>query len=181
MAHSHVLGRTQDMTCLHRIPSQPIPEERSISSKKSAAHRPPLSTLPNKPNIRLTHSPPLRLTRMLRPIKNQHFPRNSLRRNQVRILGHIPRPINLPCMVDLLYNLDARGRGDRMSPQFPTLVIVICTIELVCPRPACARIAFGDVDGGDLEVVLCLAGCVCPEEETVGCVGFGGVSGGGVS
>ena len=72
-------------------------------------------------------------------------------------------------MVDLLYDLNARGRGDRMFPQSPALV-VIYTIELVRPCPACAKFGFGDVDGGDLKVVLCLAGCVCPKEETVGCV-----------
>jgi hypothetical protein len=61
-----------------------------------------------------------------------------------------------------------------VAAQFTSVVVVVCAIEFI--RAACWVIAFGYLDGGDLEVVLCLAGGVGSKEEAVGCVGFVSVS-----
>lgn len=79
-------------------------------------------------------------------------------------------------MVDFLYNLYPRlllCSGYRMTTQFPQFVVIVCTIEFICT----GTITFGDLDGGYLEVILGLPGCVGAEEEAVGCVGFVGWSG----
>ena len=54
-----------------------------------------------------------------------------------------------------------------MSAEFPSLVIVVGALELFCSGGV---VAFGEVHGCDLEVVLCLVGGVCSEEEAVDCV-----------
>lgn len=109
---------------------------------------------------------------MFRPIKNKHFPSDSLCSNQIRILGHISCPINFSRMVDLLNNLDAWLSRDGMSSELTTVIIVGIPIEFVCVRSG----VFGNLDGGDLEVVLGLARGVGTEEETVDCMGFVGRS-----
>lgn len=60
-----------------------------------------------------------------------------------------------------------------MSSEFTTVVVVGISIEFISVGAG----SFGDLNGGDLEVVLGLAGGVGAEEETVGCVGFVGWSG----
>jgi hypothetical protein len=58
-------------------------------------------------------------------IKNQHLPTNSLGGNQIRILWHIPSPIDLSRMVDFLNDLNARLRGrNGMAAQFATLIVI---------------------------------------------------------
>lgn len=57
-----------------------------------------------------------------------------------------------------------------MSAEFLALVVIVCSVKFL---GAGGRVgAFGDLDLGDLEVVLGLAGGVGAEEEAVGCVGF---------
>ena len=106
---------------------------------------------------------------MLGPIKHKDFSRNRLRRNQIRILRHIPRPIDFPRMVNLLYDLNAWLRWNSMAAQLAPGIVVVRTVELVCRW---ARIALRDLDRGYLQVVLGLAGGVGPEKEAVCCVWF---------
>lgn len=75
-------------------------------------------------------------------------------------------------MVDLLNNLDAWLSRDGMSSELTTVIIVGIPIEFVRVRSG----MFGNLDGGDLEVVLGLARGVGTEEETVDCMGFVGRS-----
>jgi hypothetical protein len=64
-------------------------------------------------------------------------------------------------MVDFLYDLDPRGRRNSVATQLPAFVIVVPSIEFVSAREG---IAFGDLNGGYLEIVLCLSRCVCAKE-----------------
>ena len=127
--------------------------------------------LPHQRNIRLTHPIPIRLARMLRPIKHIHLPRHRLRRKQVRVLGHVPRAVHLALVAYPLRDVDARllrGGGERVAPELATLVVVVRAVEHVA-RQACA---FGEVHFGDLKVVRGLARGVSPEEEAVNRVGL---------
>lgn len=57
-----------------------------------------------------------------------------------------------------------------MTTEFFSFIVVIPPVEFVC---ACRWVpAFGDLNLGNLEVVLRLAGCVRSEEEAVCCVRF---------
>lgn len=105
---------------------------------------------------------------MFRAIEDQHIPTDRLGSNQVRILGHVARPVDLAVMVDLLDDLDARCGGDGVPAQLPALVVIRVAIELVRVGAS----ALGDLDCGYLEVVLRLAGGVRAEEEAVGSVWF---------
>lgn len=79
-------------------------------------------------------------------------------------------------MVDLLDDLDAGGgREESVPAELTTVVIVGGTVEGI--GTAWDVVAFGDLDGGDLEVVLGLAGSVGAKDEAVGCVRFVGVPG----
>ena len=75
-------------------------------------------------------------------------------------------------MVDLLNNLDAWLSRDGMSSKFTTVIVVGIPIEFVGVRSG----TFGNLNGGDLEVVLGLARGVGAEEQTVDRVGFIGRS-----
>ena len=66
-------------------------------------------------------------------------------------------------MVDALRDLYARGVGNGVSTQFSALIVIVRAIERVCTW----TLAFGDLDGGNLEVVLRLAGSVCAKEQAV--------------
>lgn len=107
---------------------------------------------------------------MFCPVENQHLSSNGLGRNQVWVLGHIPSPVDFPGMVDLLDNLDAGRRGDGVAPKLAALIIVVPPIELICATGDV--IAFGNLHGRYLQVILGLAGGVGAEEEPMGGVGF---------
>ena len=109
---------------------------------------------------------------MLRPIEHKHLPTNRLRRDQVRVLRHVPRAVHLPVVVNALHDLHARRGRERVPAELAALVVVRRVIELVGGGAG----GLGDLDGGDLEVVLRLAGGVGAEEEAVGVVGFGGLA-----
>lgn len=68
---------------------------------------------------------------MFRPVKNQHFSRNSLGRNHIRILGHVSRPIDFPLMVDLLCDFDSRLNGNTVPTEFSAFIIVVPSVECV--------------------------------------------------
>lgn len=74
-------------------------------------------------------------------------------------------------MVDLLDNLNARRRRDGVSSELTTLVVVVAAVQFV---GAWGVVTFGDRDGGDLEVILGLAGGVGSEEEAVDGIGLVG-------
>lgn len=107
---------------------------------------------------------------MFCPVENQHFSRDGLGRNQVWVLGHVPSPVDFPSMVDLLDNLDAGRRGDGVASKLAALVIVVPPIEFICATGDV--VAFGNLNGRYLQVVLGLTGGVGAEEEPMGGVGF---------
>ncbi len=74
-------------------------------------------------------------------------------------------------MVDALDDADTRRGRDGVATQLAALIVVVGAVDLVGPGGA---IAFGDGHGGDLEIVLGLAGRVGAEEEAVDRVGFVG-------
>lgn len=110
---------------------------------------------------------------MFRAVENEHLASDSLGRDQVGVLGHIPRPVHFPCMVDLLYDLNAGLGRDGVAAQLAPLVVVVCAVELIRGG---AAIALWDLNSSNLEVVLRLAGGVCSEEEAMGSVWFVGGS-----
>lgn len=71
-------------------------------------------------------------------------------------------------MVDFLYDLDPRLGRNSVSAEFATLVVVVAAIDLVCR----GAIALRYMNGGDLEVVLCLARGVRAEKQSVDGVGL---------
>lgn len=101
---------------------------------------------------------------MLCPVKDINISVYALRRDEVGILGHIPCPVNLSFVVDLLNDVDARLWRDGMAPQLAAVVVVVGAIEFVCRWTI---ITFGKVDFRDLEVVLSLTRGVRAEEEAV--------------
>lgn len=101
---------------------------------------------------------------MLRTIEYIDLAGDSLRRDEVGVLRHIPRTVHLTLMVDFLDDLDARLGRNGMSSELATLVIVVGTVELVRVG---ALVAFGELHLRDLEVVLRLAGGVRAEEQAV--------------
>jgi hypothetical protein len=136
------------VTQLHWTPSQTIP----------------LSVLPNEPDIRPTQSTLVGLVRVLRPVKDQHLPAHGFGRDQIRVLRHVSRAVDLAGVVDSLNDGDARRGRECMAAELTCRVRVRCAGELVCTG---GGHALGNLDGRDLEVVLRLAGGVCAEEESV--------------
>lgn len=110
---------------------------------------------------------------MLRAIEDEDFARNSLRRDQVWVLRHVPRAVDLAVMVNFLNNLYPRRWWETVATQFPAFVVIVGTIKFISPGGRV--VTFGDLDSGDLEIVLGLPGGVSAEEEAVSGVGFGGV------
>lgn len=68
-------------------------------------------------------------------IEHVHFPGHRLCRDQVRVLGHITRPVDLALVVDFLNDLNTRLRGYGVSTQFAAFVIIVCTVESVRAFP----------------------------------------------
>lgn len=210
VANRHVLRSTQHMSRLVRIPCKAksaspnttrayIPKKKATSTittksfkkkKKETMHHSPFPRLAHEPDVRLAQATLLGLTRVLRAVPHEHLARDSLGRDEVRVLGHVARAVDLAGVVDLLDHLDARAGRDCVAPELAALVIVGCAVELRrCGGGGGGGGARGGARGGgrsvgawemhcgDLEVVLGLPGGVCPEEEAVGGVGFSGRSG----
>jgi len=66
---------------------------------------------------------------MFRAIKDENLTRNRLRCNQIWILRHVARTVDLAIVVNLLNDLDTRLRRDGMSAQFAKLIIVVVAIQ----------------------------------------------------
>ena len=81
--------------------------------------------LTHQRDIRLTLSTSLWLTRMLRTIEHVHLSRHSLCRNQVRILGHITRSVDLALVVDFLDDLNAWLGWYGVTTEFSAFIIVV--------------------------------------------------------
>ena len=125
--------------------------------------------LPDQSDIGPALPTTLRLARMLCAIKDVNLAGNSLRRDEVRILGHITRPVDLALVVDFLDNVDTRLWRDGMATELAALVIVVRPVEFICGG---AIITLREVYFGNLEVVLGLAGRVRAEQEAMDCVGL---------
>lgn len=68
-------------------------------------------------------------------------------------------------MVDLLNDLYAwLRRGDGVPTQLAAFIVIRIAVKLVSRRTR----AFGDLNGGNLEVVLGLTRSVCAKEQTMG-------------
>lgn len=100
---------------------------------------------------------------MLRPIKDVRRPHDGPRRDQVNILGAVPCSVDLSIVVDLLHNLDPRSITSVRSHL--TLVIIVLRLRE-------GHVSVGQLDLGDLQVVLVLLGRVRANEETVRRVGL---------
>ena len=108
---------------------------------------------------------------MLGAVKDEHLARYGLGRDQVRVLRHVSRAVDLARVVDPLHDVDPRlARGERVPAELAPLVVVRAAVEHVRAWPA----ARGDLHGRDLQVVRCLAGRVRAEQQAVNRVGFVG-------
>lgn len=139
-------------------------------NKRAEGTNSPFPLLTNQPNIRLTLTTPLRLTRVFRSIENKDLARHRFSGNQIRILWHVSRPVDFTRMIYPLDDLDSGCRRNCVSTEFFSLVVVISSVKFV--RAGRWVPAFGDLNLSNLQVILCLTGCVCSKEETVGCVGL---------
>jgi hypothetical protein len=148
--------RTYDRVSLHLVKAQ-------LSA--------PLLGLADETDIRPTHPVPLRLVRVLRAVEHEHLAVDRLRREQVRVLRHVPRAVDLARVVDALHDLHAPR--ERVPAQLATRVVVRAPVEHVRAPPTGAQ---GDLHGRDLQVVACLPGCVRAEEDAVRAVRLVGVS-----
>lgn len=91
----------------------------------------PFLVLSHQSDVRLALSTSLRLTRMLRAIKHIYFSGNSLRRDQVGVLGHITRSVDFALMVDFLDDLDAWLGWYGVATEFSSFVVIVRAIETV--------------------------------------------------
>ena len=114
---------------------------------------------------------------MLRAIKDEHLARHRLGRDQVRVLRHVARAVDLPGMVYPLHDIDARlCRRQRVPAELAALLVVRPAVEHVRTRPG----ARWDLHGRDLEVVSRLSGRVGAQQQAVGRVGLVGGAARGV-
>ena len=72
--------------------------------------------MPSQRNVGLALVPD-RLTRVLGPVKHVHLAHDGFRRDQVGVLGHVPRAVHLSRVVDRLRDLHARF-GRRVCADF---------------------------------------------------------------
>lgn len=134
-----------------------LQEERHSQSKIPSLqekHHAPFLRLPYKPNIRLYRARPVGIAAMLRPVPHKHLPRHRARRDQVWVLRHISRAIDLARVVDALRDLYARLLREGVPPELAALVVVGRAVDAV-GRGGC--VALRELHGRDLEVVLRLA------------------------
>lgn len=98
---------------------------------------------------------------MFRAVEHEHVARDGLGRDEVRVLRHVARAVDLALVVDPLHHPDARlRRGERVPAELAALLVVRAAVEDVRARSAAGR----DLHRGDLEVVGCLAGRVRAEK-----------------
>ena len=80
---------------------------------------------------------------MFRPVEYQYLSRRAFGGNQIGVLGHVSSFVDLPWVNYLLNDLNLRCRGDGVTTHFSPFFV-----------PLEADIAFGEVDGCDLEMIL---------------------------
>ena len=98
---------------------------------------------------------------MFGAIKDEHLARHGLGRDQIRVLGHVSRAVDLARVVDPLHDVDPRlARRQRVPAQLAPFVVVRATVEHVGAGTPGAR---GYLHGCDLKVVRRLAGGVRSE------------------
>jgi hypothetical protein len=103
---------------------------------------------------------------MLRAIKDEHLAADSLGGDHVGVVRHVAGAIDLARVVDPLDDGDARSGWYGVAAELAPGLVVGGLREVDCAAAAGGR-AFGDLDGGDLEVVLCLSRSVRSQEESV--------------
>ena len=159
------------MAALQRVPGQAIAAGQPFSTQlahKRHSHA-PLLGLPGEPDVRFAHATALWLARMLCAIEDEYFPRDGLGRDQVWVLRHVARTVDLALMVDALNYLDARRGGQRVAAELAPLIVVVAPVEAVRRG---AVVALWKVDGGNLEVVLGLPRRVRAKKDAVDSVGL---------
>jgi len=107
-------------------------------------------------------------------VKDINFARNGLGGNQVWVLRHVARAIDLSLVVDLLDDLYPRGWGKTVAAQLTTFIVIISAVEVV--GAAGRATAFGNLDCCNLKVVLSLARGVRSKEKAMGGVRLSGIS-----
>ncbi len=109
MAHSHVLRRTKKMPFRYRIPRQTKAAKNELNAipilRRTHA---PFPRLPYQPNIWLHRTSAIGIAAVLRPVPHEHLPRDGARRDEVGVLRHVPRAVDLARVVDALRDLYAR-------------------------------------------------------------------------
>ena len=101
---------------------------------------------------------------MLCAVEHEHVSRDGLGRDQVRVLRHVARAVDLARMVDALHDADARlCRGERVAAELAALLVVRAAVEDVRAWSA----ARGDLYSRDLQVVGRLARRVRAEKQAV--------------
>lgn len=135
------------------------------SEKKGHA---PFPMLANKPDVGFAQSPPFRFARMFCTIKNEDISHHRFRGNQVWILGHVPRSVDLPIMVDFLDDLYPGCRWKVVAAQFPPFIVIVCPVKFI--RSSCRIIPFRYLHGGNLQVILRLSRCMGTQQEAMRCV-----------
>jgi hypothetical protein len=145
----------------------------NIHSRHQENQNSPFTMLSRQPDIWLARAIALRLARVLRAVKDQHFSSDSFGGDEIWVLGHVSRAVDLSFMVDFLDDLYPRAGWQRVSSELATLIVVVGAFKLIGARGGV--VAFGDLDCGDLKVVLRLSGCVRSKEKSVGCVGLRGI------
>lgn len=130
---------------------------------------PPFLSLPDQGNVRPALTATFRLARVLGAVKHVDLSGDRFRRNEVGVLGHITRPVDLALVIDFLNDVDARLWRDGVATELATLVVVVRAFELIGGG---AVIALWEMYFSDLEVILCLAGRVRAEQKAVDGVGL---------
>ena len=101
---------------------------------------------------------------MFRAVEHEHVARDGLGRDQVRVLWHVARAVDLARVVDPLHDADARlRRRERVSAELAALLVIGAAVEDVRARSAAGR----DLYRRDLQVVGGLAGRVRAEKQAV--------------
>ena len=107
------------MAALQRVPGQAIAAGQLFNTQlahKRHSHA-PLLGLPGEPDVRFAHATALWLARMLCAIEDEYFPRDGLGRDQVWVLRHVARTVDLALVVDALNYLDARRGGQGVAAE----------------------------------------------------------------
>jgi len=156
------------------------------AAQEERASDAPLLGVPSQRDVGLALGP-ARLRRVLGAVEHVDLAHDGLGRDQVRVLRHVARAVHLARVVDRLGDLDPglgrrvradlckreERKGERVSStsrvgergsrgrwgRTAALVIVLVEAE--------AGLGLGEVDLGDLEVVVVLARGVCREQEAV--------------